>query len=94
MFPSWESQEPKIGPNHATVKPDATMPMISWRSAWRATRARAAKGDTEKGTPPMSVLARLRFHDLRNHAITELAETAPTDQVIRTIAGHDSHEGA
>jgi len=92
VFPSGEGQGPKIGPNRATVKPNATKPMISWRSAWRAIRATAATGDAEKGIPPMPGLARLRFHDLRHHAITELAETAPSDQVIRSIAGHVSQK--
>jgi hypothetical protein len=32
----------------------------------------------------------LRFHDLRHHAITELAEGRASDQVIRSIAGHVS----
>ena len=92
VFPSGEGQGPRIGPNKATVKPEPTKPMISWRSAWRAIRATAAKGDAEKGIPPMPGLARLRFHDLRHHAITELAETAPSDQVIRSIAGHVSQK--
>src|SRR5690348_7128158 len=66
--------------------------MISWRSAWRAIRAAAAKGDAEKGILPRESLARLRFHDLRHHAITELAETAASDSVIRSIAGHVSQK--
>ncbi len=90
VFPGGEGQGPKIGPNQATVKPDPTRPMTTWRSAWRALRAAAAKGDPEKGIPPLPRLARLRFHDLRHHAITELAETAASDQVIRSIAGHVS----
>ena len=92
MFPSGEGQGPKIGSNQATVKPDPTKPMICWRSAWRAIRAAAAKGDPEKGIPPMANLARLRFHDLRHHAITELAESAASDSVIRSIAGHVSQK--
>jgi Phage integrase family len=92
VFPSSEGQGPKIGPNQATVRPDPAKPMISWRSAWRSIRAAAAKGDTEKGIPPMPGLARLRFHDTRHHAITELAETAASDSVIRSIAGHVSQK--
>jgi integrase len=30
----------------------------------------------------------LRFHDLRHHAITELAESQTSDQTIMSIAGH------
>jgi len=40
----------------------------------------------------MPSLARLRFHDLRHHAITELAESAASDSVIRSIAGHVSQK--
>ena len=72
------------------TKPDPTKPMSGWRSAWRSLRAAAAKGEPEKGIPPLPSLARLRFHDLRHHAITELAETAASDQIIRSIAGHVS----
>src|ERR1700730_4448507 len=32
----------------------------------------------------------LRFHDLRHHAITELAESSSSDQTIMAIAGHVS----
>ncbi len=92
VFPSGEGQGPEINKNRATVKPDPAKPMTSWRSAWRAIRAAAAKGDAGKGIPPMPSLARLRFHDLRHHAITELAETAASDSVIRSIAGHVSQK--
>ena len=34
--------------------------------------------------------AGLRFHDLRHHAITELAESQASDQTIMAIAGHVS----
>jgi hypothetical protein len=37
-----------------------------------------------------SPLAGLRFHDLRHHAITELAESQASDQTIMSIAGHVS----
>jgi integrase len=32
----------------------------------------------------------VRFHDLRHHAITELAEAGATDYTILSIAGHIS----
>ena len=32
----------------------------------------------------------LRFHDLRHHAITELAESQASDRTIMSIAGHVS----
>jgi integrase len=37
-----------------------------------------------------SPLAGLRFHDLRHHAITELAESQVSDQTIMAIGGHVS----
>jgi integrase len=39
-----------------------------------------------------SPLVGLRFHDLRHHAITELAESQVSDQTIMAIAGHVSHK--
>ena len=92
VFPSGEGQGPKIGPNRATVKPDPAKPMTGWRSAWRSIRAASAKGEPENGIPPMPSLATFRFHDARHHAITELAETVASDQVIRSIAGHVSQK--
>ncbi len=56
---------------------DPIRPQKSWRSAWRSLRKKAG-------------LARLRFHDLRHHAITELAESQASDQTIMAIAGHVS----
>jgi integrase len=77
VFPAGEGQGPRIGSNRTTVKPDPTRPMCGWRTAWRKlTRAAGLLG--------------LRFHDLRHHAITELAEGQASDQVIRSIAGHVS----
>jgi hypothetical protein len=39
-----------------------------------------------------SPLVGLRFHDLRHHAITELAESQVSDQAIMAIAGHVSQK--
>ena len=39
-----------------------------------------------------SPLAGLRFHDLRHHAITELAESQASDGTIMSIAGHVSNK--
>jgi len=56
---------------------DPMKPMKSWRSAWRQiTKAAGIPG--------------LRFHDLRHHAITELAESQASDQTIMSVAGHVS----
>jgi integrase len=39
-----------------------------------------------------SQLAGLRFHDLRHHAITELAESLASDSTVMAIAGHLSQD--
>jgi integrase len=56
---------------------DATKPQKSWRTSFRKITSLAG-------------LKGLRFHDLRHHAITELAETGATDYTILSIAGHVS----
>jgi len=58
---------------------DPTIPQKSWRSAWRSLRKAAG-------------LATLRFHDLRHHAITELAESQASAATIMAIAGHVSRQ--
>jgi len=60
-------------------KIDPTRPQKSWRSAWRSLRKAAG-------------LQHLRFHDLRHHAITELAESQASDQTVMAIAGHVSRQ--
>ena len=83
VFPHGEGQGPvtrpknRPGPEAVTVKPDPTKPMSTWRTAWR-------KITKEAGMPG------LRFHDLRHHAITELAESLASDQTVMAIAGHVS----
>jgi integrase len=88
------------------TKPDATRPMTGWRSAWRSlTRAincpacgqlqqhanvcanDECKADLSKVKSP---LHGLRFHDLRHHAITELAESQASERTIMASAGHIS----
>jgi len=87
-------------------KPDPTKPMDGWRSAWRSlTRAvncpacgrlqdPAAECCNEKCRIDISKVKSsthgLRFHDLRHHAITELAESQASDRTIMSIAGHVS----
>jgi len=58
---------------------DPTTPQKSWRSAWKSLRKAA-------GIPAF------RFHDLRHHAITELAEGQASDATIMAIAGHVSRQ--
>jgi integrase len=87
-------------------KIDPTRPQTTWRTAWRRlTRAiqcptcgllqnPADKCSNEECGTDMhelkSPLAGLRFHDLRHHAITELAESQASDQTVMAIAGHVS----
>jgi len=85
---------------------DPTRPQTSWRTAWRSlTRAiqcpacgqlqspaanccnRGCKADMQGIRSP---IAGLRFHDLRHHAITELAEPQASDATVMAIAGHVS----
>jgi len=88
------------------AKPDPTKPMTGWRRAWRnLTRAINCPncGELQKPTKKCrnpecgadisnvkSPTHGLRFHDLRHHAITELAESLASDQTIMSIAGHVS----
>jgi integrase len=58
---------------------DFTKPMLSWRTAWRNLTKEAK-------------LEGLRFHDLRHHCITKLAEAGVPDQTLMSIAGHVSRQ--
>jgi integrase len=85
---------------------DPTRPQTTWRTAWRKlTRAVQCPAcgllqnpadkccNEECGVDISKVkspLAGLRFHDLRHHAITELAESQASDQTVMAIAGHVS----
>ena len=87
-------------------KPDARKPMSGWRSAWRSlTRAincpncgllqqpaeTCTNGECKANLNKVkSPLHSLRFHDLRHHAITELAESQASERTIMAIAGHIS----
>jgi integrase len=89
-------------------KPDPAKPMSGWRSAWRSlTRAVKCPACGELQNPAAicrkvscgadiskvkSSTAGLRFHDLRHHAITELAESRASDRTIMSIAGHVSQQ--
>ena len=81
--------------------------MKSWRTSWRKLTQliqcpafREAQGPAQTcrnencGTSLKGIrspLAGLRFHDLRHHAITELAESQASDSTIKALAGHVSH---
>jgi integrase len=66
-------------PSSAGAGFDVTAPMRSWRSAWRKLTKAAGLGG-------------LRFHDLRHHCITKLAEAGVAEQTLMAIAGHVSRE--
>ena len=95
LFPSCENS-----------KFDPTRSQTSWRTAWRrltrtihcpACGTQQDPGEVcedEKCKADIhgveSPTARLRFHDLRHHAVTELAESQASHQTIMAIAGHVS----
>jgi integrase len=56
---------------------DATRHQVSFRTGWNNLLKRAG-------------LPKLRFHDLRHHAITRLAEHGVADPTLLSIAGHVS----
>jgi integrase len=58
----------------AAERIDASRPIKSWRTAWRAALTRAGLS--------------IRFHDLRHTCITKLAESQASEQTIMAIAGH------
>lgn len=62
---------------HRMLNFDPTQQIGSWKKAWGKL--------TEK-----ACLTGLRFHDLRHHSITELAESGASEQTIKAIAGHVS----
>src|SRR5260370_19043635 len=91
---------------HGHVNPtrDQHSCRTAWRSLSRASRCRACGKSQGPGETCSNVkckaairdikspLAGLRFHDLRHHAITELAESQVSDQTIMAIAGHVSQK--
>jgi integrase len=60
--------------NPTAERIDASQPIKSWRTAWRAALKRASLS--------------IRFHDLRHTRITKLAESQASEQTIMSIAGH------
>jgi integrase len=78
VFPAFTFRHTKEGENSGKGY-DPMRPMKSWRSAWRKLTRRAGLGG-------------LRFHDLRHHCITRLAEAGVAEQTLMAIAGHVSRE--
>ena len=95
VFPACENE--KIEP---------TRPQTTWRTAWRKLTSVVQCPTCSQLQNPAdkcrndgcgadihelkSPLAKHRFHDLRHHAITELAESQASEQTIMSIAGHVS----
>ena len=79
VFPAFKFRRKNEGVKMAGNGYDPTTPMKSWRTAWRALTKKAG-------------LAGLRFHDLRHHCITRLAEAGVPEQTLMSIAGHVSRE--
>ena len=79
LFPAARFRHTQEGKNVAGMGYDPTSPIRSWRTAWRSlTKAAHLPG--------------LRFHDLRHHCITRLAEAGVPEQTLMSIAGHVSRE--
>lgn len=78
LFPAFRCKHTKEG-EAAGSGYDPTKPMVSWRSGWRTLTTNAG-------------LKGLRFHDMRHHSITKLAEAGVADQTLMAIAGHVSRE--
>jgi len=57
---------------------DPSLPIKSWRSAWRAALKRSS--------------LQIRFHDLRHTCITKLAESQASEHTLMAIAGHVSRK--
>jgi integrase len=86
---------------HGSIDPRC--PQKGWRTAWRSLTRLISCPECGTAQQPRGIcrnancredlrnvkspLAGLRFHDLRHHAITELAESQASDQTVRDIAG-------
>ena len=78
LFPAkiWRRKENQVK-NGIGYNP--TAPVRSWANAWgKLTKAAGLPG--------------LRFHDLRHHSITRMAEAGVPEQTLMSIAGHVSRE--
>jgi len=75
LFPAFRYKHTKESNVAGSGFYDPTKPMVSWRSGWRTLTQKAG-------------LKGLRFHDLRHHSITKLAEAGVAEQTLMSIAGH------
>jgi integrase len=76
LFPAFLFRN-KRRENAAGAGYDPTRHQVSFRSGWNGLLKRAG-------------LPRLRFHDLRHHGITRLAESGVADSTLLSISGHVS----
>ena len=79
ILPAFRYRHTKEGDLEGGTGYDPTKPMKTWRTAWRSLVGKA-------GIPG------LRFHDLRHHCITKLAEKGVPEQTLMAIAGHVTKE--
>lgn len=79
LFPFCRFRQTKRDVSSTDTGYDVSRPTTGWRSAWESQREAAGSSG-------------LRFHDLRHHCITRLAESGVPDRVIMSIAGHVSKE--
>ncbi|HEV3330171.1 MAG TPA: site-specific integrase [Bryobacteraceae bacterium] len=77
LLPACRYRRTKESQSNAGLGFDFTSPTHGWRTAWRTLTKKAG-------------LPGLRFHDLRHHSITRLAEAGVPDQTLMAIAGHVS----
>ena len=78
LFPGFPFRRTKGTESHKGSGYDPNTHQVSWRTGWRNLLKKA-------GLPHL-----LRFHDLRHHCITRLAEAGVADQTLMAIAGHVS----
>jgi integrase len=77
LFPAFVFRRTRDGQDYTGAGYDPAQPQVSWRTGWQNLTQRAG-------------LPGLRFHDLRHHCITKLAEAGVADQTLMAIAGHVS----
>jgi len=77
VFPAFVFRRTKGGKSNKGSGYDPNHAQVSWRTGWQNLAEKAG-------------LIGLRFHDLRHHCITKLAEKGTADQVLMAISGHVS----
>jgi integrase len=75
LFPACNFRHTKTQKDKRGLGYDPSLPVKTWRTAWRSLRAAAG-------------LPKFRFHDLRHTAITIMAVNGIPVPVIKSVAGH------